>query len=206
MKRLFRPLILGFAVLLPATPVLAATTVFHSTFKGQAASAFFVSVDPSGCIDTAVSVNAQDEATKVDGQPGVTSVAFLFISVFDNCTQTSLVSAAGSAALAPDDLIVQKLDSATLDTSIEVDDFASGTTFTVDVSLNWTGVGDQFRGKTHSHFTSPGFRVNSRFDATSRGATASGTVSDGTTNYTPAPDLAANLVMAKSGDVVVQKL
>ncbi len=206
MKRLFRPLLLGLALLLPANAVLAASTVFHSTFKGQSANAFFVGVDPSGCIETAVSIVAQDESLKVDGQPGVTSVAFLFISVFDSCTGTALVSAAGSAALAPNDFVVQKVDSATLDRSIDVVDFASGTSFAVDVSLNWTGVGDQVRAKIHSHVKSPSFRMNSRFDATSRAAMASGTVSDGTTNFTPVPTLDATLVNAKSGEVIVEKL
>jgi len=206
MKRLFRPLLLAFALLLPATPVLAANDVFHFSFKGQSADAFFSSTDQTGCIETFVGVFAEDGKIKVVGQPAVTSQAFTFIDVFDFCTSTLVLSAFGSATLAPADFVMQKLDSATLATSIEVFDFVSGTSFTVDVSVNWTGVGDPSRVKEHFQIKSPTFKLNARFDGTSRDATASGTVADGTTNFTPDPAVSASLANVKSGEVDIVKL
>jgi hypothetical protein len=207
MKRLYRPLFLAFAMLLPATPALAASEVLHFSFQGQSAGAAFESVDSSGCITTTVFVFAADGKVKIDGQAAVTSGAALVIDVIDLCNlKTTLVSAFGSATLAPDDFVMQKLDSATLDTSIEVFDSVSEASFTVDLSVTWTGVGDQFRTKGHSQVKTPSFKLNSRFDSTSRSATASGTVSDGTTNFTPDPALSASLDASKSGDVSVVKL
>ncbi len=93
-----------------------------------------------------------------------------------------------------------------MDASIEVFDKTSGTTFAVDASVNWTGVGDQFRTKDHFQIISPSFKLNSRSDGTARDATASGTVSVGTTNFTPEPAVSASLADVKTGEVSITKL
>jgi len=204
MKRVILPLVVALAVLLPTTPVLAATEVFHSSFKGQFVRAIFDSVDASGCIQTFVDVFAIDRKDKVDGPPTVTSEAVVFIDVVDLCASTRLISAFGSGF--PDDFVMLSLDSATLDTAIEMFDFVSGTTFTVDVDMTWTGVGDPSRTQDHSQVHSPGFKLISRFDGTFRNATADGTVSDGTTNFTSDTAFAASLDFVKSGEISVTKL
>jgi len=207
MKRLFRPLLLAFALLLPATPALAASTVFHFSFKGQGADAFFRSVDSSGCIETFVIVLAIDGKSKIDSQPPTSDGnGNIIIDVVDVCAGASLVSAFSFATFAPDAFVAQKADSATLDRSFEMFDFVSGTSFTVDVSLTWTGVGDPFRFKSRTQVRTPTFMLNHHGDGTNREATASGTVFDGTTNFTPDPSLTASLSTVKSGQVTIEKL
>jgi hypothetical protein len=204
MKRLLLILALALSALV-ATPASAAgAETLHFSFKGQTADAFFSSVDPSGCVFTEVGVFAVDGRVKETGHPAVSSEAFIFISQFDACTDTLLLAADGSATLAPGEFqIDQQLTTASLNTTIEVFDFVSGTSFPVDVSVSWTGVGATFRIKDHFQIKTPGFKVNSRFDGTFREATASGTVSDGTTNFTPEPAVFAELGSVKQGEVVI---
>ena len=72
-----------------------------------------------------------------------------------------------------------------MNTTIEVEDGVSDTFFPVDVSVGWTGTGGPFRLKGHFQTTNPFFKQTQYFDGTSRSVEASGTVSDGTTNFTP---------------------
>ncbi len=180
----------------------ASSESLHFSFKGQSAEAFFDKVDPSGCIDTSVYVTAQDGTIKQTGHPDVSSLASTFISVYDICNDVLLLAADGSATLSADAFVIdKKLNFATLSTSIEVFDFVSATSFPVNYSVSWTGFGDPFRQKDHFQIKAPGFKVNSRFDGTFRNANASGTVSDGVTNFTPDPSVFAELGSVKTGEV-----
>jgi hypothetical protein len=69
--------------------------------------------------------------------------------------------------------------------------------------VSWTGSGDIVSVKDHDHLKEPGFKLNARFTGTSRNATASGTVSDGTTNFTPQPAEFADMGSTKRGEVVI---
>jgi hypothetical protein len=181
-------------------------------FKGQSADAFFSSTDPSGCIVTDVGVFASDDASISHDPPGPPtsssgSGAFIFISQYDSCNGIQLIAADcfTSVPLADADfqVIGNTLDSATLNTTLGCFDYVSGGSFNVSVALTWTAIGNPVRQSGNSHFRTPGFIVNSRFSGTSRSATASGTVSDGTTNFTPNPTSAASIGNAKSGQVVI---
>jgi hypothetical protein len=205
MKRFALALAAVMSTLVVAFPAQAAPAeTFHFSFKGQFAEAFFTSTDPSGCIQTDVFVFAVDGKLKQDGAPAVESSASVAISQFDVCTGTGLLDAFGSATLEPAEFVIDnKLTSATLDTTVTVMDFVSGTTFPVDVAVSWTGTGATFRVKEHSQIKTPGFKLNSRFDGTFRDAAASGTVSDGTTNFTPEPAAFADMGSVKSGEVSI---
>jgi hypothetical protein len=85
--------------------------------------------------------------------------------------------------------------------TVEVFDFVSGASFPVNVNVSWTGAGETFSVKQRSQETFPGFKVLKRFDGTGRAAAASGTVSDGTTNFTPEPALAAGLGSIRQGEL-----
>jgi hypothetical protein len=114
------------------------------------------------------------------------ATAAIVVSQFDNCTQTLLIAADGSAVLGPGEVqIDNQLTAASWTATIEVVDFVSGASFPVDVNVSWTGVDGTTSARTHTRQTLPGFKINERFDRTFREATASGTVSDGTTNFTP---------------------
>jgi len=202
MKRLVLSVAVLLSMLVTALPAHAAgAETLHFSFRGLEAEAFFDSVD--GCVETSVDVFAVDGRTKSGpGQPAAESVAAIFISQFDVCTGGLLLAADGFATLTPNQFQIDKqLTAATLNATIEVTDFVSGTVFPVDVSVSWTGTGAIVTVKDRFHLTAPGFKVNSRFDGTTRDATASGTVSNGTTNFTPEPAVFADLRSVKQGEV-----
>jgi hypothetical protein len=174
-------------------------------FKGEGASAIFSSVDASGCVITDVYVNA-DEGTNQNppGRGSSSSSLALFISQYDACTGSVLLAADAFTLLADSDFqVFGSLSSATLHARVDAFDYVSNTSFEVFVDLSWDGHGSVNREKRHTHFSSPGCRVNSRFDLTFRPAVATGSVSDGTVNFTPEPSLGYDIYKAKSGDVVI---
>jgi hypothetical protein len=206
MKRLMLALALMLGMLGAALPAHAAGAMTsHFSFRGQFAEAFFSSLDASGCVATSVDVFAVDGRIKMEGSPkAMTSSASMLISQFDTCTETLLLAADGFTELAADAFqIDQKITAARLNTTIEVFDFVSGTSFPVDVSVSWTGAGNTSSERHHDQIKAPGFTVNSRFSGTFRDATAAGTVSDGTTNFTLEPAVFADMRSVTSGDVVI---
>jgi hypothetical protein len=205
MKRLVLAVALLLSMFVTALPAHAAgAETRHFSLKGQFATAVFHTVDSSGCIETVVSVIAEDGRTKQANPPEATLRAMVELFQFDSCSGKLLLSAFGLATLTPDQFQIDKqFNTATLNATIEVADFVSGNTFPVDVSVRWTGSGDIIRDKNHVHLKEPGFKLNARFTGTSRNATASGTVSDGTTNFTPQPAVFVEMGSTKRGEVVI---
>jgi hypothetical protein len=205
MKRLVLAVALLLSMLLTALPAHAAgAQTRHVSFKGQFATAVFDTVDSSGCIETVVTVIAEDRRIKQASPPEATLRAIVELFQFDSCSGKLLLSAFGLAPLTPDQFQIDKqFNAATLNATIEVTDFVSENTFPVDVSVRWTGSGDIVREKDHVHLKEPGFKLNGHFTGTSRNAAASGTVSDGTTNFTPQPAVSAEMGSTKRGEVVI---
>ncbi|HWQ13754.1 MAG TPA: hypothetical protein VNL77_13205 [Roseiflexaceae bacterium] len=176
-------------------------------FKGQSASAFFSSTDPTGCVFTDVFVFASDDALQSPPGPGgAASGAGITIFQFDVCTGTPLLDASGFSSLAPADFQVSaRLNTATLNTTIEVFPFGPypSPSFPVTINLTWTGTGALSRENSHFHFQSEGFMVNTHFNGSFRSAEASGSVSDGVTNFTPEPSSFAQIQSLKSGTVMI---
>ena len=67
--------------------------------------------------------------------------------------------------------------------------------------MSWTGFGPTTTQKDHFQIKGPDFKVNSRFMGTFRDATAPGTISDGTTNFTPESAVLADMGSVKQGEV-----
>jgi hypothetical protein len=175
------------ALALPARADGAET--LHVKFQGQTAQAEFSSTQ--GCVQTVVYVLATDGRFKTDpGGPEAASGAESYIFQSDTCAQTQLRAAYGFAVLAPDEFQTdQRFTAASLAATIQVADVVSGTSFPVAVSVRWAGFGDTFSQDDRFHLKEPGLKVNFHLDGTFREASASGTVSDGTTNLTPEPAL-----------------
>jgi hypothetical protein len=201
-KRVF--VALALALIWIALPVMSALAGDIFRFRGKSADAFFSSTD--GCNFTNVGVFATDARVQSPPGPGNTSSeAFVSIFKFTVCPDFSpLVDAFGFVSLAdPDFQVLGQINSATLNTTMEVFDFVSFSSFNVDVDLTWTGTGAVSRSNSHFHFQSPGFIVNGHFNGASRFAVASGSVSAMDTNFTPDPSMFGQIISAKSGQVII---
>ncbi len=166
----------------------ASGTTFVTRIHGLAAVSNFGGLSSDGCIDTVIEVHGfQPTQNK---QP---SNAFVFISKFDTCTNTSLLDASGSTDTATFQ-IDKTLISASLSATVPlIDNQTSDPLFNVAVNMVWTTPPDsviQHQNSTE-HFHTKAFMVNSHMNADVRYATASGTVSYGTTNFTPSPSFFA---------------
>jgi hypothetical protein len=159
------------------------------------------STDSSGCVITSVAVFTDDNRYNYGpGGPEVLPLLTVLLSKFDQCTGTLLLEAGGQAV--PEELQTDKqLTTATLDTTIKLSDSVSGNSVPVSVNIEWTGTGATVTQRSHNQIKLPGFKMNSRFSGTFRDATAVGTVSDGTTNFTPEPATSARLGSVQGGEV-----
>jgi hypothetical protein len=101
------------------------------------------------------------------------------------------MDAVGRTSLADRDFrVVADLSSATLDAAVNVCDLVSTACFDVVIDLTWTATGASSRSNGHLHSQELGLVINSFGNGASRLAQASGSVSNGVTNFTPNPGLA----------------
>ena len=171
--------------------------------KGTGAEAFFSSVDASGCIVTDVNVYARDETFQNPPGPGTpSSWVYLYVFQYDFCNDVQLFYGEGFSYMAEADFEVsRRLDLATLTTTASVYNYTTDSYFDVYVDLTWTGSGGLTRQNSHFHYHAPGCNINSRFKGSFRSAEASGSISDGSTNFAPEPSWYANIFSVSSGDV-----
>jgi hypothetical protein len=200
--------------LLAVFVLLLATFGQHTTASADGAQVFYAkgpsafaqfSTD-SGCIHTAVFVFAADR--RIRAAPGpTTSESFASVTILqsNSCENELLLNASGSTfPLSNEEFqISPQLDSATLNTTITLFDTVSETTFQVDVNMTWVGTGPLTRENSNDHFRESGCIINTRLAGKSRPAEASGTVSDGTTNFTPEPSVFARLSSLMFGRVAI---
>ncbi len=206
MKRFFLLTMLALSVMAMGLPAPThAAQVYRVQFSGRDASATFDMTDSSGCITTSWSVHAVDGLAKEAGKPEVASQASLFIFQYDRCTDTYLKGGSGSSPLGDTAFqIDQKLSRATVNTTIQVDDFFSNTIYPVELSVSWTGIGDTVRQKDSHQIWTRGYIFNLRSDGTVRPAEAAGTLRIGGVEIlTPEPTLSAQMESSKSGEIEV---
>ena len=164
------------------------TTVFR--FHGLSVMATFDNL--SGCIDTFVVVDGFQNT--VNKQPS--SGADVFIGQSDICTGILLLEASGFTPN-PTFQIDKTLLTASLSATISVFDTVSNSMFNVSVSMAWTSTSAITHENQTLHRHSKAFTENAHANADFRDANASGTVSDGTTNFTPSPSVFAQTMSAK---------
>jgi len=174
-------------------------------FRGQNAVANFSSVDESGCIRTDVYLwGSEDVFSSEPGQPIPSSEAYVLISRYDTCNDDQLLLADGVAGLSGENFQVGRgLDSATLHTPVTVFDSESGNWFEVVLDITWTANSPLTRVNDHILSHTPSCLINERRHGELRFADASGTVSDGWTNYTPYSAYFATINSLKSGATVI---
>ena len=170
--------------------------------QGPLVDAAFSWTDPSGCIETDVFVNANEEVAHQSVE--AFSQGYAAVSIFqeDMCTFTVLFSAYGEkTSLQPGEMVVSnQLDRATLDTTIPVVDDASGASIPLSVDLTWVGTSAIHRNHSSSNeLLYDRCRIVDHWKGTGRDADASGTISDGVTNFAPP----GSLQWAEIGDDIV---
>lgn len=174
-------------------------------FKGFSAEAGFDSfVD---CTQTWVWLFATEGSDQASPGPGTTD-AFVDIAIdrYDVCLGEPLTSAYGFAPLDTGALRFQgNLNAASLVTTVEVYDWVTDSSFEVAVDVTWKGGGGLTREKFHQQYSSDGYRVNLRYQGVFRQAQANGSVSDGSTEFTPRPSAWAWLAEVSQGMVTVQQ-
>jgi hypothetical protein len=183
----------------------SASALEHFKFKGESVLSIFTSTD--GCIQTQVFVAATQGVSRSLPGPGnpVTEVA-LFILQEDICTDTRLISAESLSAIpAADFQVDKKLAQAILNTTVTATDYAADppASFDVSIDLTWTATGPLTRANDNTHFHTPGCVINNRIHGTSRTAEASGSVSDGTTNYITGPSTQALTMSSNNGVLII---
>ena len=197
--------------LLTVLTLALATFMHHSTasaaevFKttGEGVHAAFTTIN--GCITTEVFILVNEgkfQNPPSKGSPD--SYIFLFISQYNSCTDTQLLQADAVAPLTDADFRISgRLKSATLNTTITVLDYLSNTSFDIFVDLAWTAIGPLSNQSSNFHFKTPGCISHFLFKDTIRLAEASGTISDGTTNFAPDPSVNAQFYSTKTGQVFI---
>jgi hypothetical protein len=206
MKTKFNLLIILILVLVtlgqPTTAHAVGTRVFRS--NGPTAIATFFDISDCLYSETAIMVSESRDRNE-PGPAKLSSFAAVSVFQFDICTDTLLYYAYGDTSpLSPEEFqISHNLASATLNTTISVFDEASGQTLDLAIDMTWTATSPVMRDQVTEHLHTPHCLVHSHHQRKSRLAEAVGTVTYGSTNFTPEPAVDAILVWLKNGTVIV---
>jgi hypothetical protein len=189
-RRALTILSLGLLVLSPLSIANAASgKVTVENLRGPLINAFFASTDPSGCIETDTFVSANRPTyQQLPGRGTTTGIGSVSIFEYNSCTDTSLLQAVGETDTlrAADFQVSRQLDWATLHTTITVTNIDTGATFDVTLNMALVGTSDIHRDDENSNDRyGRGCHVLNRWKGSGRDADASGSVSDGVTNFTP---------------------
>ena len=162
--------------------------------RGPLVNASFETVDPSGCIVTDVFVSANSgiaQSHPTTDEAGPVNDVGVSLYRYDACNDyTSLVDAAGLVTTLPAGAftVSKQLSWAHLVADVPLDDLVSGRTFTVHVDMAWTGTSAIRRDHSNTNdIYARNCHVLNRWKGSGRTADAAGTVTHGSTNYTPAP-------------------
>ena len=148
--------------------------------------AYFRDISSKSCIKTEVFVYAHS------GNHDAAPEASIKISRVDECRDNSdaeiLMDASGTVQLAKNSLVVDsQVRSAHLSTTVPVYDSVTEKDIQLRLNLTWTGTSDLKQSRSDFFYQAPGVLVKTgrNVDSFSRMAKASGSLSDGSINYTP---------------------
>ena len=191
-----------FAMLLASfSQPIAARAAESTQYSGMGADAYFSQID--GCINTDAFVQGLDfQYKKPPAEPQ--SYVYLTVSRYNNCTGEPILYVEAFGWVSESDFQVsQKQDTATLTATVTGYDWVSQSNVELSVDLTWTAEGPFTRTKTNNHYKFPGCHINEKFTQMTRTGVASGSVSDGETNFTSEPSWSASIWEFKSGSVEV---
>ena len=198
----------GVFILAPVSVADAASSkVSVVNLRGPLVNALFTSFDASGCIETDTFVTANKPSyQQLPGRPVTTVVAGVSIFEYDSCTDTTILQAVGDTESFPLGAlqVSKQLDQATLTGTLTLTNIDTNATFDVDINVAWTGTSAIHRDDVNSNdFYGGGCHVLNRWKGSGRDAAASGSVSDGVTNYTPTSTQGAEIGFVIDGFEVI---
>jgi hypothetical protein len=175
------------------------------TFKGVAASASFTSGgDASNCIATSIYVLVtQSVSHNPPDNADETMSAVVDYYKYDACNWITLEDAWGSAQNV-DFQLDSGLSKGSSAFSVQATDYVTGATPTVTVSLEWHGLGVVNDTEEVQHTRSANYDFRLHYHGEIRAASASGTVSDGTSTVTVAGQ--ATLYSLQGGDIQISRV
>jgi hypothetical protein len=197
---------LALVALLPAAANAATGKVEVEHQRGPLVNALFTSMDGSGCVETDTFVTA-NRSTDHHGSSSLTSViAGVSVFAYDLCSETVVLQAAGEVDTLSLDAfrVSNQLDQASLQGEIAVTNLDTGAAFTITVDVTWSGTSAIHRDHSNTNDQYPGgCHVLNRWNGSGRTATASGSVTDGLTEFTPAPTDDAEIGFVHDGFAVM---
>jgi hypothetical protein len=139
--------------------------------------------------------------------PQPTSGIFLHNGgLFDHCQGIELKAFFTDVIPIADQDFSTTRDGATLGTTINATDAITGAPLQLSINLTWTCTEPATQSVGHTYVREPGSIVTSRFRGLLCPAQAAGTLSDGASNFTPAPSAYAALLQAGGSFVKVMRL
>jgi hypothetical protein len=201
--RFLTVLLLVLTILGEYTTASAGGGTNNGHFRDLGADAYFYSTDPSGCVVTEVNLLSTQHYFQSPPGPGAEG-PFVSLQVFQYnvCTGEQLISASGGTQAA-NIQVDRKLNWAALSATVNVWEDVSQTYQDIYLDLTWTATGPSVHLNDHFHFKSPGCHLMARSNGIYRPATASGSVSNGITNFTPDASSGASIYTTKSGNLTV---
>lgn len=181
--------------------VASATNIYR--FQGKGADAYFVSRDASGCIVTRAEVAATDQSSmSPTASKDYSSFAFVAIYQYDECNNQDLLAGSGIVSLTGSEFqVAGNLNSATLNVTVPIMDSVSNSSFDVTVSITWTAVGDRIHDTTHFNSKLGKCHFSRRTNGETQFAQASGSISDGVTNFAVGTSQGAAIYVTKAGEL-----
>ena len=174
-------------------------------FKGLSTDTFFSSTDPTGCITTDVSMFASEQIVR--NQPGQgtgSSGLTLFIYQYNACTNEQLLASSGFAPLSNTALQISgNLDSAILNATASLFDEVSGSSFDVTLALAWRATSSLGHQMAQLQYSLGGCKTKTHSEGAFRFAEATGSMTMGQINLTPAPSVSSTIFSGKSGTVEI---
>jgi hypothetical protein len=170
--------------------------------RDRAANASFLSIDPSGCVETFVFVfGAQETVKDGPGAPSTGPLAVVQLSELNFCTNeiAEFFGITNDATFE----VNTKLDEAHLRATVP-GFVANGVEAPAVVDLTWTGAGELFSESNRYRLKAPGAMLTQWFKGTFRPAQVSGTVMVGDENIAGDP-LDALIIRARQGSFEIVK-